>query len=137
MKIKHHHKRKRAWLILYVIGLNKIIILKRSKTSKNPKQWGLIGGSTSRRKLSPRKLIRKESNEEIGFNPTHLILVHRFVTKQSAYYYYISTIREEQLPELRLNYEHSSLKLANLSKLRYKKKLHHSIEVYLKTKIEN
>lgn len=122
----------RSWLILKVENTNKVVILKRSKKSRNSHQWDFIGGSAKRRKISPRKLIRKESYEEIGFMPSRLRSSLVVVEKLSIYYYYISTISLKQLAKLELSKEHSNIKVVNMNKLRKQKNLHHSIKIFLK-----
>lgn len=120
---------KRVWLILKLEGTKKVLILKRSKKSNNPKQWDFIGGS-SQGKIKPRKLIRKESLEEIGFIPEMSLLL-TFYRKASVYHYYIGVIKKEELSNIELNYEHSKFDTLEINKLRKKKKLHHSIRFYL------
>jgi 8-oxo-dGTP pyrophosphatase MutT (NUDIX family) len=130
-------KIKRAWLIVHIIGTNKIAILKRSKTSRNPGQWGFVGGSSKKERLSPRKLIRKESHEEIGLTFSQSTMVNSLVRRNSIYYYFITNITLEQFNKLKLNYEHSRIKLINPNKLINKRRLHHSIKVYLRNNITN
>jgi hypothetical protein len=120
---------KRVWLILKVEGTDKLLILKRSKSSNNPKQWDFIGGS-SQGKIKPRKLIRKESLEEIGFIP-RMSLLSTFYKKGSVYHYYIGVIKKTELINIQLNYEHSKFDTLELHKLRKKRKLHHSVKFYL------
>lgn len=132
MSSKKGLKLKRAWLILRLKSTNKIVILKRSKTSNNAKQWDFIGGSSKKRGINPRKLIRKESYEEIGFNPPFLVLRDIIINKFSIYYYYSSTISYKELESLELSHEHSRLKFISLIKLKKRKNLHHSIKTYLK-----
>ena len=120
---------KRVWLILKIQGTNKIVILKRSKQSNNPKQWDFIGGS-SQGKIKPRKLIRKESLEEIGFIPKMSLLL-TFYRKGSVYHYYLGIIKKKELSNIQLNYEHSKFDTLEINKLRKKRKLHHSIRFYL------
>jgi len=122
----------RAWLILRLKGTNRIVILKRSKKSNNPKQWDFIGGSSRKKRLNPRKLIRKESLEEIGL-PLMRVTLHQVVkAKRSTYHYFISDISRKQMNSLELNYEHSKMKLLPITKLAKKRRLHHSIKIYLK-----
>lgn len=122
----------RSWLIVKLKDTNKVIILKRSKKSRNSKQWDFIGGSGKWKKLNPRKLIRKESREEIGFKPPRLSLRGVVFEKLSIYYYFITEINQKQFDRLKLSKEHSNLKLVSLHKLRNHKKLHHSIRIFLK-----
>lgn len=123
---------KRAWLILKVRGTDKVVILKRSRFSNNKKQWDFVGGS-SLKKIEPRKLIRKESYEEIGLHLKTLTLLSIVKSRRSTYYYFTSFISKKEVKNLELNYEHSKIKLLDLIKLRKKKRLHHSIKVYLKS----
>jgi 8-oxo-dGTP pyrophosphatase MutT (NUDIX family) len=124
--------RIRSWLILNVKGTNKVVILKRSKKSRNKGQWDFIGGSSNKERLNPRKLIRKECKEEIGFIPIHLTSLLVVVEKFSTYYYYTSEISLEKLEKLRLSHEHCDIKLIKQTNLRFHKKLHHSIKIFLK-----
>lgn len=123
----------RAWLILKIKDTNKVVILKRSKKSNNSGQWDFIGGSSNKKRVNPRKLIRKESVEEIGFPLMKLTNVKVIYANNSIYYYYISEISRKKIKSLELNYEHSKMKLLAMNKLAKKKKkrLHHSIRVYL------
>lgn len=125
-------KIKRVWLILQLEDTREVIILKRSKHSRNPKQWDFIGGSSRKRK-NPRNLIRKESLEEIGLVLSGISLIKTTYNKKSIYYYFTSIISRDELSRLELNYEHSAMKLIHFSKLKTKKKLHHSIKVFIKT----
>ena len=120
---------KRCWLILKIEGTKEVLILKRSNTSRNKGQWDFIGGS-SKGKIKPRKLIRKEALEEIGFIPklSHLLTLNR---KLSTYHYFMGTIKKGKLSNIQLNHEHSKFDTLDLIKLRKKKKLHHSIRIYL------
>lgn len=120
---------KRVWLILKIKGTNRVVILKRSKHSNNAKQWDFIGGS-SQGKIKPRKLIRKESLEEIGFIPEMNLLL-TFYRKGSVYHYYLGVIKKSELNNIELNYEHSKFDTLEVNKLRKKRKLHHSIRFYL------
>lgn len=122
----------RAWLILRLKGTNKVVILKRSKKSRNSGQWDFIGGSSRMRRYKPRKLIRKESLEEIGI-PLFKIKTEMIIrNKYSTYYYFSTTLSSKDLERLQLNYEHSEVKLLPIHKLTYIKKAHHSIRTYLK-----
>lgn len=123
---------KRAWLVLNILGTKKLLILKRSKHSNNKGQWDFIGGS-SRGKIKPRKLIRKESFEEIGLIIPKLGLLSIVKKNQSTYYYFKGSISKKDLSNIQLNYEHSKYEILDLIKLRKKKRLHHSIRVYLQT----
>lgn len=120
---------KRCWLILKVEGTKEMLILKRSKHSRNKGQWDFIGGSSTG-KINPRKLIRKESLEEIGFIPK-LSLLLTVNKKRSTYHYFTGTIKKERLNSIQLNYEHSKFDTLDIIKLRRKKKLHHSIKTFL------
>ena len=122
----------RAWLILRVKKTKKVIVLQRSKHSRNKGQWDFIGGSSNKRKVNPRKLIWKEYIEEIGFNPSYLQKDLVIVTKRSIYHYFSSTINEKQLESLELSKEHKDLKVVNINKLENIEKLHHSIKMFLK-----
>lgn len=123
---------RRAWLILRVKGTNKVLILKRSKKSRNSGQWDFIGGSSRKRRLDPRKLIRKESFEEIGFNLPYTTLRLTVVARFSTYYYFTSVITSKQLKKIQLSHEHSDYDLISISRLRKLKNKHHSIRIYLK-----
>ena len=124
----------RAWLILKLKGTNKVVILKRSKKSNNSGQWDFIGGSSRRKRINPRKLIKKESVEEIGLPLMKVTLIKIIPAKRSTYHYYVSEISRKQFNSLELNYEHSKIKLLAMNKLAKKKnkRLHHSIRIYLK-----
>lgn len=124
----------RAWLILKIKGTNKVVIMKRSKKSNNPRQWDFIGGSTRRKRVNPGKLIRKESIEEIGLPLMKMTLEKMVYAKDSMYYYYTSEISRKQFNSLQLNYEHSKIKLLAMNKLvkKKRKRLHHSILIYIK-----
>lgn len=122
----------RSWLILKVKGTNKVVVLKRSKSSRNSGQWDFIGGSSKRRRANPRKLIRKESIEEIGFTLPFITNRLIIVSKYSTYYYFVSRITKKELAHLRLSHEHSRYKLIDINKLRYQRSLHHSIKLFLK-----
>ena len=124
--------RTRSWLLLRLKGTNKVVVLKRSKLSRNKKQWDFIGGSSNRKRVNPRKLIRKESIEEIGFTPPYLISRLVVVAKFSIYYYFTSVITKEQLEIIILSHEHTQYKLININKLRYLKNTHHSIRIFIK-----
>lgn len=126
------NRRTRAWLILKVKGTNKVVILKRSKKSRNKGQWDFIGGSSNKERLNPRKLIRKECKEEIGFIPLRLTSKLVVVEKFSIYYYYLAEISYNKLVKLKLNYEHSDIRLVETQNLRFQKNLHHSIKIYTK-----
>lgn len=121
----------RSWLILRVEGTHKILILKRSKKSRNPGQWDFIGGSSTKRRIDPRKLIRKETIEEIGFVLPYVTRRITVWAKFSIYHYFISTITLKQLKTIELSHEHSAYKIVNVNKLRHMKRLHHSIKIYL------
>lgn len=122
----------RSWLILKVKNTNKVVILKRSKSSRNKGQWDFIGGSSNKKRVNPRKLIRKESLEEIGFTLPYITRGLRVVAKYSTYHYFISRITKKELACIELSYEHTQYKLIDINKLRFHKKLHHSIRIYLK-----
>ena len=124
--------RTRAWLILRLKGTNKVLVLKRSKCSRNKKQWDFIGGSTNRKRVNPRNLIRKESSEEIGFTPPYLVTKLVVVAKFSIYHYFISSISNKELENIQLSHEHTHYKLININKLRLLKNTHHSIRIFLK-----
>lgn len=125
-------KLKRAWLIITVQGTNKVLLLKRSKSSRNSKQWDFIGGSSTSRRLSPRKLIRKECKEEIGLIPLRLSNRLVVVEKYSIYHYFICTISPDKLDRIKLSKEHTDFKLVNIHKLRLQRNLHHSVRIFLK-----
>lgn len=122
----------RSWLILKVKNTNKVVILKRSKSSRNKRQWDFIGGSSNKKRVNPRKLIRKESTEEIGYALPYITRSLRVIAKYSTYHYFVSTITRKELAYLKLSHEHTQYKLIDINKLRFHKKLHHSITTYLK-----
>lgn len=123
---------KRAWLILRVKGTNKVLILKRSKKSRNSGQWDFIGGSSRKRRLNPRKLIRKETLEEIGFNLPYITLRLTVIARYSTYYYFTSVITPKELKGIELSHEHKNYDLVSINRLRKIKNKHHSIRIYLK-----
>lgn len=124
--------RTRSWLILRLKGTNKVLVLRRSKYSRNKNQWDFIGGSSNKKRVNPRKLIRRESFEEIGFTPPYLVSKLVVVAKFSIYYYFISTIDKNQLESIRLSHEHRDFKFININKLKLLKNKHHSIRIFLK-----
>lgn len=122
----------RSFLILRVKGTNKVVVLKRSKKSRNSGQWDFIGGSSKKRRVNPRNLIRKESQEEIGFTLPYSTLRLSLVAKYSIYHYFISTITPKQLKDIQLSHEHSKYDLISINKLKLIKKQHNSIKLFLK-----
>lgn len=123
--------RIRCFLILRIKGTHKILILRRSESSRHSGQWDIPGGSVIKR-VKPMNLMRKETQEEIGLTLFHLTSKLVVVERYSIYHYYSKYISKEVLEDIKLSEEHDSFKLVDIRKLRRMKHIHHSIRIYLK-----
>jgi 8-oxo-dGTP pyrophosphatase MutT (NUDIX family) len=110
----------------------KFLILKRSKTSNNPKQWGFVGGSSFNKKIKAKQLAKKEIKEEIGISLSKIKKIASIEKNDSIYNYYFVKLKKSKLLDIVLNSEHTSFKLVNSDKLLNKKNLHHSILTLIK-----
>ena len=117
-----------SWLVVLNKNTKKVLILKRSDSSNNRGKWDFPGGSTKGLK-SHRKLIYKETLQEIGIRPTKLSFIYSVRRKNKKYHYYMYFVKEDILPTL--SHEHSDFKWVKIYKLKYLKKLHLSVKVFI------
>jgi len=118
-----------SWCLVIDRQQNKVLVLKRSKTSNNKGQWDFPGGSKKGFK-NHRKLIYKELLEEIGFKPPRLSYRLSIVSKGKRYHYYVYYKGHKVNPQL--SGEHTKYKWVRLHKLNLLKNAHKSIKIFNK-----
>lgn len=116
-------KGRSAWLLL-IDDNDRVLIIKRSELVNNPGQWGLPGGS--HRTMKYRKLIKKETFEEVGLivKPT---AVFKKQNGDKVHKYFIARFNHSK-HHIVLNHEACSYKFIHLSKLEKVKPVHRSIK---------
>lgn len=117
-----------SWVIFIRENTGEVLITKRSKVVRNPKMWNFPGGST-KKKLKPKKLARKEAWEEVGLTMGKIKSVLVVRTTYKSYFYYLVPITTE---DIKLNYESSKYRWCEIDKLKGIKKKHKSLNLFLK-----
>jgi len=119
-----------SWVIFIDREVDKVLILKRSKSVRNPKQWCFPGGSSKKR--SKKKLARAEALEEVGIKlkKSHLNKFIDIDLKNKEYNYYVVFSTTARL--INLDKESSKFKWVKLKSLEHHKNQHQSIRRFVK-----
>lgn len=119
-----------SWVVVIDKDVDKVLILKRSKNVRNPKQWCFPGGSS--KKKNPKTLAKHELLEEVGieYKKKDMGKIVEMELNKKSYHYFV--VFGKTGLKVRLDKESSKFKWVKLKSLEHHKDQHQSIRKFVK-----